>query len=349
MRVNLDAKTADLVDVQFEVRAFASSWGEAGSCAHGHSASRTCTVAIRPTLTVGTVAWSPEGLRVPLKIAPTTRGGNRVWVEVRTAAGEQVCATVSESGQAASCTVDVPGESLRRIPDDGEKLTVRFRWETVDGVALAGSVAATCSWSAGSGETLTPKVTDAPGLVRRVSLGRHASAQAWVVTESGGAVAIPVSADGVADVPVPLGVPFDLFAAVRESDSVWGTWHEAFGAIESEAVVLSWDGGALELDYGRAVATKSFENDVSASLTTGREWEVATVGEARRGTAEVSGHLLGDAAHDAVGAVHALLAARFAWLRDPTGTLWRVAVEKAGVDQTIADVAKITVSVRRVS
>lgn len=339
----------DLVDVQFEVRRFDERWGAAGVPAHGPSASATVEVDVDFSVTVGACAWSPEGLMVPLT-SDLGRGENTVRVSARLGStnGAVVFRDVTESHQDAACTVEVPNSKVLRVPPDGSRLWVWWRWETSSGLVRDGSATVACGWGTGHGETISPSVTDESGMRLMVSLGSHEETGLWVRVGDGDAVPVDL-AEGVGHVAYPFGVPFELFAFSRDSDVKWDTWHKSYEARRGSCYCLTWGASCLSIDAGHdAPPTDSVrvETDVNAKLTTGRTFEVATAGPGRSEVHEISGVVESDDAKDLV---DALLAAAFATLRDPWGLVCRVVVTEASVTRQYRGFAEVSVTARRLS
>lgn len=352
VKLTLSATGYDAHEVQIEVRSCSSTYGSTSSYAHGNSVTRTCRLVLARSVSVGTVAWSPEGLLVPLEMSTPQRSGNTVTISAITLTDDtQVCGRVSETGQGGSCTIDVSGDALYRIPSDGAGLRVYWSWTTADGITTSGSQTVKCSWDAGHGLTLKPSVTELSGHRTLIKLGSHSTGKCWLITQAQGAVEIDVDSAGYCYVPYPFNSSYQVFCLARDSDTKWDTWHTAYGAREVHMHSLLWDAGeiAIQVDEGQPpTEAVTLSNSVNALTTTGREWQVANVGESKEGIATISGAWLGVDAKDAVALMRDCLAARYVWWRTPSGDVWRCAVESATVTRQEWGVASVSVTVRRV-
>lgn len=331
----------DLVEVLFEVRSVSPD----GSL-HGAPVSGTVTLADVPRIRIGTLAWSPEGLRVPLS-SGLPRGGNH-WVVEAWRGGERL-GSVSVMNAAASIT---PTLDVFPAPSEGEKVTIWARLTSCDGMTRAARADLAVTLDAkGGGITISPKVSDESGQVVRVDPGGAPNPRCWVMADGQEAVEVTRSSDGRFHAPVPLGVPYTLFMTARDG-SKWDSWSRHYPARDG---LFAWnfDGWwcTAKVRIGdRPEVSVSSDRTSSVTRVAGGGFERVHMGRAvgQQWTAKVS---MVDAA-DGEGWEQRLQRMEreegFCWFRDPRGHLIRAAVTQVQRDSAVAGGADVTVSMRRV-
>jgi len=343
----LSASGTDLVDVEYEVRRFTADWQGRGLPAHSGSASRVCTVAWAPTMTVSAAELSPEGLAIS-QTMDWDRGGNLVTLQAVSGGvllldgwrGEDVA-----SGEALT----VPLEELAFIPEGGANIDLSWTIVTSDGVTTGGSTTVELVYDGDYTTISAPTVTETEGWTKSVVFASVTSARLWVDTADG--MAEVAGSGGTFTVPYPLGRDYGMVAVV-ETGGGWGIWRGSYTSANEPWYLFDLDNGvqaAIKCDIdepARLSVRTAMDHD--ETLTTGGGLESVRVGSARSETVTVTGALAEFKDIDAVGSFRALKVCRFCWFRDPFGHLWRVAVTDASEDRNRRAYSEVSVSMRRV-
>lgn len=334
--------TGDLIEIQFEVRGFSSEWGEDGVRAHGATCAATCRVALLASIDVTTLSFGLDGALAAYS-STATRGGNtvRIW-------SDGYFDTGSRSG--AGTTGSLSSGSISGIPAQGQTLAVGWSVTTVDGVANAGSqlVAASVDFDgAAIMGALEHELED--GALIRVSLEHKGSQRLWL--EAGGeAIEMRAEDDGSFLVPYPMRSSFALRALALDGWGVLRRWGSHHGPMGGRTRWLNWDGGSLRLhvrEGDHPTENVDTSADVDEHFSTGRAWQLVRVGSSRAQTRSVSGSVVDAFDEEGRSKVAELARQRFAWYRDPSGEVCRVAI--AGVsEERRSGWVDVTVDMRRV-
>lgn len=344
----LSADGTDLYDVEYEVRRFTADWQGRGWPAHSGSASRVCTVAWAPSLTVDAAELTPEGLTLTCGL-DWPRSGNLVTLSVE-AGGSHIVRGWRAEDWADGEALTVPLDELERIPQDGEQLAVSWSIVTTDGVTASGEGAATLSYGDGYGIAVDPDVDEGTGWVKTVDFDGMGSARLWVETADGW---VEVAGQGTAfAVPYPLGCDYGMVAVVEDGLGGWGVWRASFSSRSEPWYLFDMDDGTqatIKCGVGEpAKLSVRTAMDHDEAATTGGGLERVRMGAARSETVEVSGALVVPKDAGATSAFRDLKACRFCWFRDPFAHLWRVAVTDASEDRSRRNYTEVSVTMRRV-
>lgn len=331
--------TNDKVAIQFEARRFEQDF-EGGFDAHGTPASFEASAVIQPSLSISSLVWSPEGVRLT---PSTARGGASYVVEIDGITKQPM----RYAGVAAGDYLPIPSGMLAAIPTSGASYTVRLSLTTADGATAKLTASVACSYSASSGLTVSPDFADHPRHVRTVDLSAYPKRNVWVVSEG---KAHPMrEIDGVFWIAPPQGVPYSIFIQAENAAGAWGTWHAEYPPIPVEGYLLTYEGGTVCVDMGRSsppTMTWRPKANTSSDYVTGGGYEVTSAGEGMSAVGTLTGSSYGDPASVREG-LDALIGAVYAWNRGIYGELMRVAVESADDAQNAWGWADVSITMRR--
>lgn len=321
----------DRMDVQFEVRSFATSWGDAGGTAHGNPATFTVVVAKEASLSDVQVAFTPEGLRVGY-VSSFKRGGNSLNVAI-----EGVADLHPFSGLGSSGSVTIPIGDMKRVPEEGESLTVTMQITTCDAAMDYVTKQVSMSYDAGHGTTLSQSVR-IDGVFGTLETD---ATRAWLLVPRGhGDRFVDIDMKSKTFLP-PIGVRYRLFL-VKDAGDSWATKMVSMGAVDDcgyhitskdmshDFAIYAGDGG----DGGPSFSMK-YKRDSDTKTTTGRERNVVSFGETVAATGSLDGYLV----EDSFGGVFEEQKSRFdamahdgyAYLRTPLGMWMQIAVTDSGI------------------
>lgn len=333
----------DKIRVQFQARRFEEDF-EGGFDAHGTAATFTCDANASATVSLASMAWAPDGLRVSL--TPSNgRDDNsyRILVEGITK-GWQSFAGISAGGH---CLI-APGQ-LDGIPEDGIEYTVNAIMTTRDGVTAQTSSAVPCAYDGGFGISLSPLLMDVGPSCWTVDLTGFASHRVWVIA-NGAAHEMRDAADGTTWIAAPQDTAFAVHVLAEDGEGGWGIWHAPMRSASTAGHIFTFEGGtlALPLNVGAPpLLNSSSQANADASFMTGGSFEAVTMGEGR----SVAGSLTAIMRHDdhvAELAVDDLTAAGFSWYQGVHGELWRVAVEALDKTHQHDEYATVAIGWRRI-
>lgn len=331
----------DLVEVLFEVRSVSGD-----GKLHGAPVSGTVTLADVPKIRIGTLAWSPEGLRVPLS-SGLPRGGNHWRCEAWR--GSELLGKTEMTGAAASVT---PSLDVFPAPAEGDQVTIWAICTSCDGMTRAAKATLPVTLDAkGGGITISPKASEESGQIVKVDPNGAPNPRCWVMADGQEAVEVTRSPDGRFHAPVPLGVPYTIFLTARDG-SKWDSWSMQYPALPG-AFFWNFDGWwcTARVRIGdRPEVSVSSDRTSSVTRVAGGGFERVHMGRAvgQQWTAKVS---MVDAA-DGEGWEQRLQRMEreqgFCWFRDPRGHLIRAAITQVQRDSAVAGGVDVTVSMRRV-
>lgn len=346
----VDNATYDYGEVQFELSRYESDYrGRTGLCAHGATANATVRLAWDPDVSVTEVAWSPDGLRVGYS-SDYLRGGNTVTVS-----GGVMSEPYTVTGVPRAGTVVVPPEYMRRVPSEGEQVTLTLTMET-DAWSTTGSHAVDVAWDASHGLSVVPEYADSDRGTKLVTVPRTSSDICWLVWDGQTERCEEVSstpATRTFEVVHPFATAYDVFV-LSTSGSSWGASGDSMPAVPGDGFWWNWhssDGpGCARVRVGLS-STPSGEDKHEYSstsfVTVGREHPAVRFGDSSTVDRSVSGAVTsglgGDTPYATRTDLLALGDAHHAIFRDPLGGRYRVAV--TGVDMPMAHSYYSTVAV----
>lgn len=344
--VSLSSSAMDRVDVQFEVRRFAESFGQTGACAHGGAAAFSARVCWLAELSGLSAVFTPHGLRVSYE-SDFPRGGNSLTIS-----SEGLFEQHTYQGLPSEGYVDVPIEDMLSVPEDGEAISLSVDFSTCDAKMPHYVTEVEVSYDSGHGASVDVSA-EVDGALATVSAS--AGASVWLLVHRGHKdrfVPIDVSG-GSATVAPPLGVPWRLFATASGD----GTW--ASKSVEFEPIpTIGWHMSPLDMSsdyevfvtdsYGGAKAVISYERDSSTVVTTGREREVVGFGSTVRSSWSFDGVLIGDDLDEQTDGFDRVAHSTYVVFRDPFGFWAQAAVMSSSIDRSVRRFRPVSVSFREI-
>lgn len=329
--------TNDKVAIRFEARRFEQDF-ESGFDAHGTAGSFSCSANTPASVSVSALEWSPDGLSVT-PVPSNGRGGNAYAVLVE----GLMPRPASFAGVAGGDSI-VIGD-LSGIPSEGGTYTVRVSMTTADGVSAEAVAEVECSYADGRTLSVDPPVSDL-GTALSVDLSQYPVRTVYVAA-GGRAYRMRDDADGITWAAPPLGMPYEVYAVVRDANGEWGSWSRSYPAIAASAHVLTYEGGTIPISANRdepPLLNVSGVANLNAALMSGGVFEAVTAGEGRAVSGSLSG-VVGSSDSEPI--ADALEEAVFCWYQGPRGQLWRIAVESTDSTQQHPRVAALTIGFRR--
>ena len=340
---------SDLMEIEYQVRRFSSSWDDGAGWAHGGSASQVCKVAYKPTVSVSSVKMSPNGMAVKVLHSDWTRGGNSYTLTCTASTGETIVRNYTVGGREASARVTVPLEKMSYIPLSGETVVVNLTATTCDGVRSTAKNTVPLAYDTGYSGTISPTVTDQDGLIKRVSFGSEGVAKLWVVSD-GEAKQVENSGGNVFYVPYPLGCEYSMVGIVEYTDGTWKVWSNDYSSESVARYMWNWgSSGWFDIEVGKDSAPKlnyTNDRDYEANLTNANDYEVVQMGASRKQGWTVKGILVvGD--DDVEDKLREFEGCGHCWFRDPFHRVIRVAVVGFSVEYGAWGHAEVSVTMRR--
>lgn len=379
--LRIGANYSDLHEVEFEVRRFANDYelpftdwfgNERTISAHGGSATKTVTLAYKPTVSLGSLSgnqhvcsWSPLGVMIPVTLS-NGRGGNSVSISLYKASGQRMCFSYNEANQDSSSTVVIPNDNLLFMPGNNEIIKADYTVRTCDGVKITGTQQLKVTYTAGANVAAYAELAyenKQLGYMRieikrsesSTGSGNFAGYRCWCVTDNQ-TIELDEYSTGIFYLYYPFNTEFRIFAiAWDDIETAWDscnlpsmTRQNPFGS--GYTFTLGND-TTCTIRYGlnepMSLSTTT-DMDYSSNLTTARPFEVVHMGEAKSETMSLNGvivYALGDTEED----FEKLKRARFAKMRDPYGHIYEVAIVGATINRTYKHYSEVTVDMRRVS
>ena len=326
---------ADLVDVEFEVRqlsAMSLDWTETEVYSHSGSAAKVCTVAYKPTLTIGAVNIKMTGAEVTYT-STFHRSSNKVhiWVD----------GLFDTSGNGIGYTGTLKSSKILRVPESNEEVTVKWSITTVDGITVTGSqnVNLVVAFAGAPEMTCTTNLNQEMHLLEVTTPAGTTDARLWMTlldqkTIEGyeEVVEIEKVSSRVFKVPYPLTGRFLLFVAaiVNNVMKVWFTtqvmsmnditrlWN--FGDTLSEYCIGTW---AMDTPPEESVDTTKSNDD---RPTTSGTWNRVRFGNVLSQSRSITAIAMDDIDKTGRSKVKALSTQKYAWYRNPEGEVVRVAI-----------------------
>lgn len=325
----VDQTTYDRVQMQFEMRRFDADGSATYGATHGASGVSTIDCVYRPTVTLGTTAFSPTGLSIPVT-SDFKRSGNSLHITSVRDGVHKVCGMVDATGLADSDTVDIPLSSMEYVPSDGDTLTVSYSYSTVD-CTVSGTSTSLVAYDASHGTTVGASATyHADGAYYTIALAEaHTSATCWLETDGTFEECGAVDSTHFAVIPQLGDTSPMAFIAVHDGTS-WATQAISLDPIASiKYAIWNYDGTytCLKCNKGDIPSfAYGYSPDSATVQTTGREFESVFFGLGTKSDPSVSGTIIvGDSMAD-VADFDRLLKAHYALFRAPTGERFNVAI-----------------------
>lgn len=332
---------------------------EDGTTVMGPTASETLTAVRKATVTLGTMGFGPEGLRIAYE-SDYAGGTNVVSVDsVRVGGREMLASAVRFPALDASGSMLVPMASLKGWIDDGSTATVRFRNGTdMLPLSTATNHTGTVSYDTGSGLDATPTVTVGEGRTLRLTVPSADATAAWMLYE--GELTEMLLSDGVAYLTPPFGaaIEYEFFVSVASTDGDrWGVAHVT--SAQSRALMggyqpchaWNWDGGhfLLEVREGEPLETDyEVKRNFDTFQLNNREWESVHYQRTKSGSFSATGALVAGLTESARADLEAMCDQGYVTYRSPSGLVAEVAVTEFSITEH-AHYTEVTVSMTRVT
>lgn len=332
---------------------------EDGTTVMGPTASETLTAVRKATVTLGTMGFGPEGLRIAYE-SDYEYGTNFVSVDsVKVGGREMLVSAVRFPALDASGSMLVPMASLKGWIDDGSTATVRFRNGTdLLPLSTATTVTGTVSYDAGSGMSATPTITVGDGRTLQLTVPTADVTAAWMRYE--GQLTEMRLTDGVAYLTPPFGssIAYEFFVSVASSGGDnWGVAHvtssqsEALMSAYKPCHAWNWGGGhfLLEVREGEPLETDyEVKRNYDTFQLNNREWESVHYQRTKSGSFSATGALVSGLTESARADLEALCDQGYVTYRSPSGLVAEVAVNEFSITEH-AHYTEVTVSMTRVT
>ncbi len=349
----LTAAATDALELQCEVRSFATDWqGKSGLYAHSNSGcSGTIRLALQPTIAPVSVAATKDGLRVVYE-GSYHHGGATVRVaDMQMGDTSILLEPISLSGADGSTgTVLIPWSKLLAAPKAGQRVMATLELDA-DGLTAQGAVALDVT---NVGTRLDPsctvKETDHATLAVTVPTTSAAdTVSAWVHMGDGIKMTTTdkTASQRVLDAFCPLGKSGTALVSVVHTDGSWGVSDVTLPAITSHAYVWDWDGGHAALDLGLGNPPQmddELSHEKEEYDLVGREFcAYAALGSDERDVS-VAGVLVDDKPkHGSIADIKALFHAGHAIFRNWRGEVLPVFVESVETPAEYTQITKVKV------
>lgn len=341
-------------EVQWQLRSFSADVTGTGIEGVSASASRTSRVLFAPTWTLGHMTWTPEGLCI---VGASNQRDDGNSLTVYSVAGSKSGTLLDRPEGERVSGVDWDGTAvvtgLERVPEEGEELTAVVRFANRDGAyaearqAVVGNV----SYDEGRSLAISP-VAKVDGRAMLSVDARCPGADSYAMwVDDGGAPLKRVSPDGKWDLPAPVNAYFRVWVVVKKG-AAWDVWSKRFDAIPLRGILFTWgDDGVLSLSARRPDDPDmryTVTSDATVTPTNGLDHPVVTFGRSNRCEIPITGLIIpGLDPQSTLGNLDALARAHYAWMRNGSGLVWRVAIMEYEVAEH-AKYAEVDVRVARV-
>lgn len=335
---------------------------EDGTTVMGPTASETLTAVRKATITLGTMGFGPEGLRIAYE-SDYEYGTNFVSVDsVKVGGREMLASAVRFPALDASGSMLVPMASLKGWIDDGSTATVRFRNGTdLLPLSTATNHTGTISYDAGSGLDATPTITVGEGRTLLLTVPSAEVTAAWMLVDGDVSkmVRMPLSGNAATLMP-PFGSTggYEFFVSVASRDGDrWGVAHldeqetAALMSAYKPCHAWNWGGGhfLLEVREGEPLETDyEVKRNHETFQLNSREWESVHYQRTKSGSFSATGALVPGLTESARADLEALCDQGYVTYRSPSGLVAEVAVIEFSITEH-AHFAEVTVSMTRVT
>lgn len=336
----------DLIEFQFQVR----EWRKysASDIAHGNAATHTGRLKWKPTLTVSSITWSPDGYSVQYS-SDQKRGNNdfNLYKVVVIDAVTGVAKTVFDGDHLIndidwSGSMLFPASKVNYIPNEGDMVSITGRWTNVDGAYNQAQATYTGIVSYGSGYdpglfSSTATVDPMKMLDVDCDLAGGSLYDLYLdYNDDGTNLHKYSSTDGTWYIPPSFGKPFSIQIVARSGDS-WDIEKKTFDAVENPDSYWfnfqkgngTWGCFQLAFDEGKPpTIIRKRESDYDAQLTNGEYREVVHFGYGRKERGSVRGLYVPRAGrpYTSTSLLWGLEDAHYAYLRPSNSEVYRVAI-----------------------
>lgn len=337
---------------------------EDGTTVMGPTASETLTAVRKATVTLGTMGFGPEGLRIAYE-SDYEYGTNCVTIDAVRRSGstmQYLQKPVTFPALDASGSMLIPMSSLKGWLPDGATATVTFRNGTdMLPLSTANTHTGTVSYNAGSGLDATPTITVGGGRTLLLTVPPADVTAAWMLYD--GMIPNMLKMDmsgGAAILTPPFGatVDYEFFASIASSDGDrWGVAHidatsvNALMTAYKPCHAWNWGGKSflLEVREGEPLETDyEVKRNYDTFQLNNREWESVHYQRTKSGSFSATGALVSGLTESARADLEALCDQGYVTYRSPSGLVAEVAVTEFSITEH-AHYTEVTVSMTRVT
>ena len=306
----------------------------------GKAATASFEAVFKPTFQFPSAGISPQGLRIAYS-SDYTGGMSALRIGSLSVDGRSILlGGALEAGPLDSGgTFLIPADRLGEIIQDGSQVSIRYRIGTDQVDAIGGALTASvpASEDAGSGADATPELSKGPGRTMTARLPHIGEERLWVRLPDGAGFEVDgrISGDeAVFSIPYPFGTDFTVYATVSSEDGdSWGVSSTAMPAGHPLADGMpchawSWDGGTflLECSSDPLVTDRTLTPVYESNVLDSREFESVSFAPTVKGAYKATGLLYEHITESSKAQLMALLKARHALYRAPSGEVAHIAV-----------------------
>ena len=330
------------IQYEFQVRAVVVD--DEGDMWVGETTSATLRAVQVATITISTMGFGPEGLRLAYS-SDYTGGTNVVQIESVSSGGEELTSQPTLfNALDPSGSMLIPMESLSRWIDDGSTIVVKYRNGT-DMLPLSDtstSHTGTVSYEAGSGLNVKATLTAGRGRTIVVNVTNATATRAWLLMDG---ELTEMELDGnKAYIMHPFGVEkyYEVFVSAQ-SGSSWGMAHvTTFDAdvnigMWTPCHAWNWADGCflLELNEGEPLHTEyTVDRNYGTFQLNDREWESVHYQRTKSGAITAEGVLSSLVSVESTREdLFALCDQGYVTYRSPSGLVMDVAVTGFSIDE----------------
>lgn len=337
---------------------------EDGTTVTGPTASETLTSVRKATVTLSTMGFGPDGLRIAYE-SDYEYGTNYVSIDTVMRSGSTVQYlqhAVTFPALDASGSMLIPMSSLKGWLPDNATATVTFRNGT-DMLPLSATTShtGTVSYNAGSGLDATPVISVGEGRTLLLTVPPADVTAAWMLYD--GMIPNMMKMDmsgGAAILTPPFGATegYEFFASVASSDGDrWGVAHltvsdtSAYMSAYKPCHAWNWADGhfLLEVREGEPLETDyEVRRNHETHQLNKREWESVYYQRTKSGTFTATGALVKGLTESARGDLEAMCDQGYVTYRSPSGLVADVAVTEFSITEH-AHYTEVSVSMTRVT
>lgn len=329
------------VDVEYSVRTATERASAQGpSSVVGIGTSAMLRIVRAPGVTLDSAKFAPDGLHVAITSDYAGDHTNVLVTDLEAGGRHYVTELLPYEGLSNSDSFTIPMEVIGDWIAAGTELTISYRLgtEMMYDMGIEHTATLTSSYMEGGELSVTPTVTMDAGRLLKVETTEPLDT-VWVVTEHGAYEAH--MADGVAHVPYPFGVDFELIVCTRDGDQ-WGVLR--YAAEQTAALVndgkrpchaWSWGDGFFVLEYrerGAVNTTRTVDLQADTYSLDTREWETLSFSPTARGTYKATGILADGVSECSTDDLLELAHAHHVTYRAPSGEIATVGITQVSYE-----------------
>ena len=351
--VNLSS-SVPLIDVEYEVALWSPKCTQFNIAGRGSGAVGHIKCIYEPTVTITSVVFAVDGIRVAYSSDVVTSSNTIVFSDPNLLTSDY-----SVSGKSASGSVTIPYSYLGRIPSTDIVADLKCTFTTCDGGSSSSIFTGTIGFNASHGMTLAPTIAG-EGTPWHIIESDQSTALYYILIHKGHADRLVYLGTGK-DVSVfpPLGVSYRIFGIVQSTDGTqWGTWSKEFEPIIETPGRYHWDFSAgratliFNTDRPGPTFSQSMTTDSTPVKVAGREHDLFTFGSDVSNVLDVTG-IIADGSGVPSGipqlpystrdCFDALAYSKHALFRSPDGFWAEVAITGYTIVESTQDIPAVTI------